>query len=146
MGTRILVLSGVNLNLLGTRQPEIYGRETLDEIQQRLQQHFAGRDVELRFFQSNHEGEIVEQIQQARTWADGIVLNPGAYSHYSIAIRDAIASVNLPVVEVHLSNIHARESFRHNLVVAPVCVGSIVGFGWRSYLWGVEALLAHLAR
>lgn len=146
MTARILVLSGVNLNLLGTRQPEIYGRETLDEIQQRLQQHFAGRDVELRFFQSNHEGEIVEQIQQARTWADGIVLNPGAYSHYSIAIRDAIASVNLPVVEVHLSNIHARESFRHNLVVAPVCVGSIVGFGWRSYLWGVEALLAHLAR
>lgn len=144
MTTRILVLNGVNLNLLGTRQPEIYGRDTLHDIQQRLAEHFAGRAVELRFHQSNHEGEIVEQIHQARTWADGIVLNPGAYSHYSIAIRDAISSVNLPVVEVHLSNIHARESFRHNLMIAPVCIGSIVGFGWRSYLWGVEALVAHL--
>jgi len=146
MTVRILVLSGVNLNLLGTRQPEIYGRDTLEEIQRRLEQHFAGRDVELRFYQSNYEGEIVEQIHKAREWANGIVLNPGAYSHYSLAIRDAISSVNLPVVEVHLSNIHARESFRHNLVIAPVCVGSVVGFGWRSYLWGVEALLAHLSR
>ncbi len=146
MTKRILVLSGPNLNLLGTRQPEIYGRETLDEIRRNLEQHFADRDVELRFHQSNYEGEIIEQIQQARTWADGIVMNPGAYSHYSIAIRDAIASVNVPVVEVHLSNIHARESFRHNLMIAPVCVGCVVGFGWRSYLWGVEALLAHLTR
>ncbi len=146
MTTRILVLNGVNLNLLGTRQPEIYGRDTLQDIQRRLEEHFAGRDVELRFHQANCEGEIAEHIHQARTWADGIVLNPGAYSHYSIAIRDAISSVNLPVVEVHLSNIHARESFRHNLVIAPVCVGSIVGFGWRSYLWGIEALIAHLSR
>ncbi len=146
MTVRILVLSGVNLNLLGTRQPEIYGRDTLEEIQRRLEQHFAGRDVELRFYQSNYEGEIVEQVHKAREWANGIVLNPGAYSHYSLAIRDAISSVNLPVVEVHLSNVHARESFRHNLVIAPVCVGSVVGFGWRSYLWGVEALLAHLSR
>ncbi len=146
MTKRILVLSGPNLNLLGTRQPEIYGRETLDEIRRNLEQHFADRDVELRFHQSNYEGEIIEQIQQARTWADGIVMNPGAYSHYSIAIRDAIASVNVPVVEVHLSNIHARESFRHNLMIAPVCVGCVVGFGWRSYLWGIEALLAHLTR
>lgn len=146
MTKRILVLSGPNLNLLGTRQPEIYGRETLDEIRRNLEQHFASRDVELRFHQSNYEGEIIEQIQQARTWADGIVMNPGAYSHYSIAIRDAIAGVNVPVVEVHLSNIHARESFRHNLMIAPVCVGCVVGFGWRSYLWGVEALLAHLER
>lgn len=145
MTVRILVLSGPNLNLLGTRQPEIYGRETLDEIHRRLAEHFAGRGVELRFHQSNHEGEIIEHIQQARTWAHGIVLNPGAYSHYSFAIRDAIAGVNLPVVEVHLSNIHARETFRHTLVIAPVCVGSIAGFGWRSYLWGIEALLAHLS-
>ncbi|MDH7488920.1 MAG: type II 3-dehydroquinate dehydratase [Anaerolineae bacterium] len=146
MTARILVLNGPNLNLLGTRQPEIYGADTLGEIQRRLEQHFAGRDVELRFHQSNYEGEIIEQIHQARAWADGIVLNPGAYSHYSIAIRDAISSVNLPVVEVHLSNIHAREAFRHNLVITPVCIGSVVGFGWRSYLWGIEALLAHLSR
>jgi len=144
MKRKILVVSGPNLNLLGTRQPEIYGPDTLDVIQSRLLKHFADRDVELRFFQSNHEGEIVDQIQKAREWADGIVLNPGAYSHYSYAIRDAISGVKLPAVEIHLSNIHARESFRHNLVVAPVCVGTVLGFGWRSYLWGIEALLAHL--
>lgn len=144
MKFNILVVSGPNLNLLGTRQPEIYGPDTLDAIQSRLLKHFESREVELRFFRSNHEGAIVDQIQQAREWADGIVMNPGAFSHYSYAIRDAVSGVKLPAVEIHLSNVHARESFRHNLVVAPACVGTVLGFGWRSYLWGIEALLSHL--
>jgi len=144
MKFNVLVLNGPNLNLLGTRQPEIYGSDTLDAIQSRLLKNFAAREVELRFFQSNHEGAIIDEIQQAREWADGIVMNPGAFSHYSYAIRDAVSGVKLPTVEIHLSNVHAREPFRHNLVVTPVCVGTVLGFGWRSYLWGIEALLAHL--
>ena len=144
MKKRILLINGPNLNLLGTRQPGIYGSDTLGEIEARLREHFAARDVDLRFFQSNHEGEIIDQIHDARNWADGIALNAGAYSHYSYAIRDAITAANLPVVDIHLSNVHARETFRHNLVITPVCVGTVAGFGWRSYVWGIEALLAHL--
>jgi 3-dehydroquinate dehydratase-2 len=144
MTKHILLISGPNLNLLGTRQPEIYGSDTLDSIQARLLEHFANRDVELRCFQSNHEGEIIDKIHEARSWADGIALNAGAYSHYSYAIRDAIAAVSLPAVDIHLSNVYARDAFRHNLVITPVCVGSVGGFGWRSYLWAIEALLAYL--
>lgn len=145
MSHTILVLSGPNLNLLGTREPEVYGSDSLDTIQARLSEHFEGRGVELRFFQSNSEGELIDAIQEARNWADGIVINPGAYSHYSYALRDAVSGVALPTVEIHLSNIHKREAFRHTLVIAPVCVGSVFGFGWRSYLWGVEALLSYLS-
>jgi len=145
MSRKILVLSGSNLNLLGTREPEIYGSDTLDTIHARLSAHFESREVELRFFQSNSEGDLMDAIHEARSWADGIVINPGAYSHYSYAVRDAISGVGLPAVEIHLSNIHKREAFRHTLVVAPACVGSVLGFGWRSYLWGVEALLSYLS-
>jgi 3-dehydroquinate dehydratase-2 len=141
----ILVMNGPNLDILGIRDPSIYGPDRLETIQSRLVEHFTGRDVELRFFQSNSEGALIDEIHRAREWADGIVINPGAYGHYSIAIRDAISGVKLPAVEIHLSNVHAREPFRHNLVVTPVCVGTVLGFGWRSYLWGAEALLAYLS-
>lgn len=141
---KILLVHGPNLNLLGTREPEIYGTLTLDGINERMQGVAEKHGVELRAFQSNHEGAIVDAIQDARTWADGIVINPGAFSHYSLAIRDALEAVKLPIIEVHLSNVHAREAFRHKLVLTPVCVGMICGLGWRSYLCGVEALIGIL--
>ncbi|HEX9075217.1 MAG TPA: type II 3-dehydroquinate dehydratase [Anaerolineae bacterium] len=141
---KILVLHGPNLNLLGTREPEIYGKETLAEINRQLELVAQQSGVELRSFQSNSEGAMVDAIHDARGWASAILMNPGAYSHYSFAIRDALASVKLPTVEVHLSNIHAREDFRHNLILAPVCVGVICGLGWRGYVFGLQGLIALL--
>ena len=139
----ILVLHGPNLNLLGTRQPAVYGRVTLPEVNRAVQRHAERRGVRAVCRQSNHEGELVDWIQSAgREGFRGIVFNPGALSHYSIALRDAVASQRVPVVEVHLSNIHAREHFRHRSVVAAAAVGQISGFGPASYLLGVDALLA----
>ena len=141
---KILLLHGPNLNLLGSREPGIYGTVGFDEINARMKQVADENGAELRVFQSNSEGALIDAIQDARTWADGILMNPGAYAHYSIAMRDALSAVKLPTIEVHLSNIHAREEFRHHLVLSPVCVGVICGLGWRSYLFGMQALLALL--
>ena len=146
MSAKILVIHGPNLNLLGTREPEVYGSATLEEINGRLRAYAADKGIEVRTFQSNHEGAIIDAIHQAVGWADGLVINFGAYTHYSYAIRDAIAAIGLPTVEVHLSNVQAREGFRRLSVIAPVCLGQITGFGWQSYVLGLEALLMKLAK
>ncbi|MGB7316631.1 MAG: type II 3-dehydroquinate dehydratase [Planktotalea sp.] len=140
--TRVLILNGPNLNLLGTRQPEVYGTTTLSDIETMCREHAPV--AEITFVQSNHEGALIDAIHAAKTAQDGIILNAGAYTHTSVALHDAIASVELPCVEVHLSNIHAREPFRHHSYIAPVAVGQIAGFGAQSYLLALDALLAHV--
>lgn len=136
---KILFLNGPNLNLLGTRQPEIYGRDTLATIETAVQERAKVLGVSVEFRQTNHEGQLVEWIQQARGTVEAIALNAAAYTHTSIALRDAISAVGLPVIELHLSNIHARESFRHASMIAPVCRGQISGFGAFSYILALEA-------
>ena len=142
---RILLINGPNLQLLGEREVGIYGEETLDRIVERLRSVAASLDVELTDRQSNHEGDLVDWIGTAKAQGfDGIVINPAAYTHTSVAVRDALAAVRLPAVEVHLSNIHSREEFRHTSLTAPMCIGVVAGFGGTSYEWALRALAAHL--
>jgi 3-dehydroquinate dehydratase-2 len=143
---KILVIHGPNLSLLGQRERDIYGQSTLAEINAILEEWASKEGLEIKFFQSNHEGAILDAIGDASNWAHGIVINPAAYTHTSVAIRDAIAAVRLPTVEVHLSNIYAREEFRHRSLIAPVVVGQISGFGAQSYILGLKALLAQIKR
>ncbi|WP_440330097.1 type II 3-dehydroquinate dehydratase [Mitsuokella multacida] len=143
---RIRVLHGPNLNLLGTREPEIYGYTTLDDINTMIAARAAEAGIETAFYQSNHEGDLVDAIQQANHKFDFIIFNAAAFTHYSIAIRDAIAAIDVPVIEVHLSNIHQREEFRHTSVLAPVAMGQICGLGVESYLAALEAIIYKLNR
>jgi len=142
---RLLIVHGPNLNLLGERQPEIYGRATLAELDEELRQFTAKSHAEALCFQSNHEGALIDFLHEQRREACGLVINPGALTHYSYALRDAIAAINLPAVEVHLSDIHQREPFRRQSVVSEVCLEQIAGLGWDSYRRGVEVILGHLA-
>lgn len=136
---KISLINGPNLNLLGSREPEVYGMDSYDDTNRKIKQHAQQLELEVRILQSNHEGEIIDAIHEARTWADAIVINPGALTHYSYAIRDAITAVRLPTIEVHLSNVHAREEFRRHSVISPVVAGQIVGLGTYSYLLALEA-------
>jgi len=144
MRFKVLLLNGPNLNMLGIREVSIYGTDTLETIVEELTAFATEHNVELKNYQSNSEGALVDAIHEAYGWANGIVINAGAYTHYSIALRDAIVAVQLPVVEVHLSNVHAREEFRHKSVIAPVCLGVCAGFGRWSYFAGLQALIWNL--
>lgn len=141
---KILVINGPNLNMLGTREPEKYGKTTLSEIEKELYAYSFELGVDIETFQSNTEGEIIDKIQQSMGSFDGILINPAAYTHTSVAIRDAISAVNIPCVEIHLTNIHAREEFRQKSLIAPVCVGQICGFKENSYKLGLKALCDYL--
>ncbi len=138
---RILILHGPNLNLLGTREPEVYGSMKLDNINTKLTELGKELGVEVTCLQSNHEGALIDALHDARTWADGVAFNPGGYTHTSVALRDAISAIQIPVVEVHLSNVYAREEFRHTSLISAVCKGKVTGFGWRSYALGLRALV-----
>jgi 3-dehydroquinate dehydratase-2 len=142
--TSLLVINGPNLNLLGTRQPEVYGRATLKDVESLCRDTAAEAGCSIDFLQSNHEGELIDALHAARGQYDGIILNAGAYSHTSIALYDAISSIGIPTVEVHVSNIHAREAFRHKSLITPAALGIISGFGITGYALGVRALIAHL--
>jgi 3-dehydroquinate dehydratase-2 len=137
----VLILHGPNLNLLGRREPDIYGSLSLAEIDRRLKRFGEQIPMEVRCIQSNHEGALIDALHSADEWAFGVVFNPGGYTHTSVALRDAVAAIHVPVVEVHLSNIHAREDFRQRSLIAPVCLGSISGFGYHSYRLGLQALV-----
>jgi 3-dehydroquinate dehydratase II len=140
----ILVLHGPNLNLLGLREPEVYGKDTLEDVNSQLEALSRELGVSVACRQSNHEGELIDWVHEARERFDAVLINPGGYTHTSVALRDAIASIDKPCVEVHLSNVYKREAFRHQSLTAPVCVGSIMGFGLQSYLLGLRALAARL--
>jgi 3-dehydroquinate dehydratase-2 len=141
----VLILHGPNLNLLGEREPGIYGQVTMAEIDRRLAVLGEELGLSVRTYQSNSEGALIDALQEARLWAKGVVFNPGGYTHTSVAIRDAVTAIKIPVVEVHLSNVQARDEFRRHSMIAPVCVGSIAGFGWQSYALGLRALAGLLA-
>ena len=140
----ILILNGPNLNLLGTREPEVYGADTLDDIVEELRSLAGERGYEIEAVQSNAEGELVDALHAARTTVAGVVFNPGAYTHTSIALRDTISAIELPVVETHLSNVHAREEFRHASMLTAVCLGVVGGFGRTSYRLALDAVISHL--
>ena len=142
---KILVINGVNMNMLGIREPEKYGHMTLKDLEKELYAYSFELGIDIETFQSNHEGEIVEKIQQSRGVYDGIVLNAAAYTHTSVAIRDAITAAEVPTVEIHMTNIHSREDFRKKSLIAPVCIGQISGFGKNSYLLGLKGLVDYLS-
>lgn len=143
---KILLINGPNLNMLGTREPEKYGSVTLADIESRLQEFSRQHNAELECYQSNHEGELIDKIQQAKTRFDGIIINAGGYTHTSVALRDAIASVDIPTVEVHMTNIHSREEFRHTSLLSGVCIAQVVGFKEKSYEFALLGLVDYLNR